>query len=628
MCGLAGIISPHHSFVQKEKLVQMNDVLKHRGPDGEGYFINNENTVGLAHRRLSIIDLSTSASQPMQYLHYRVMLNGEIYNYRELREELTTKGYIFQTQSDTEIIPAAYDAWGIDCLCKFDGMFVIVLYDEKQNQLIIARDRFGEKPLYYHAEYLHRGHFEYFVFASEIKALRAFGIQTKLNGTAMLNYLGPGYLQNPQKKTQTFFSNILSLPPSHYLRVSPSEGRMQMKRWYKPEEKFSTINKNEKEIIESFKELFIGSVERRLRSDVNIGTSLSGGIDSTSVLAAIHQCKEKNHLPVQWTNLAFTAGFPGFVKDETAWSKKAASYFDIEQRIISPTANDLIAYWQKFMYHQEEPVQSSSAFTQFMVYKLAKENNVTVLLDGQGADEILAGYTKHLHWYLQQLVAAKNFKLFRDELIKLKENNFLTEDWRMAHYAAAIFPAKAAARLQKKAFIQILNHPFINKEFAAAYSNFDSLQKPVVKQLEDILYYNTFNLGLEELLRYADRNSMAHSVEVRLPFLYHELVEFIFSLPSSYKIKNGFTKWILRQSMNDIAPAEIIWRKGKTGYEPPQKEWMQQPAMQELIMESRKKLVDEKVLAKKIMQAPLSVSGAHDADNNDWKYMCTAALFK
>lgn len=605
----------------------MGDALQHRGPDGEGIFINEKNNTALAHRRLSIIDLSSAAAQPMQYLHYRIMLNGEIYNYRELRDELIKKGYSFTTQSDTEIIPAAYDAWGIDCLQKFDGMFVIVLFDEKNESMLIARDRFGEKPLYYYAEYIHRGRFEYFIFGSEIKALKAFGLSCKLNGTALLNYLGPGYLQNPQKKTQTFFSNVLSLPPSHYLTIQPGAGTMQMKRWYAPDQKFSKAEGKEDDIIQSFKNLFITSAERRLRSDVNIGTSLSGGVDSTSVLAAIHACREKNVLPVQWTNLAFTAGFPGFAKDETEWSRKAASFFNVKQCMITPTADDLISHWKQFMHHQEEPVQSSSAFIQFMVYKLAKENNVTVLLDGQGADEILAGYTKYMHWYLQQLVAAKNFNLFKKELMQLKANKFINEDWQMANYAAAMFPVSAAAKLQKKAFNQAVNHPYIQKEFAAAYSNFDSLQKPVVKQLEDMLYYNTFNLGLEELLRYADRNSMAHSAEVRLPFLYHELVEFIFSLPSSYKIKNGFTKWILRKAMQDMAPAELLWRKGKTGYEPPQQQWMMHGGMKEMIMESRKKLVKEKVLNENVMQAPLSASAAHDSDNNDWRYMCTAAMF-
>ena len=603
----------------------MNNALQHRGPDGEGYWINEEQTLGFAHRRLSIIDLSAEAAQPMPYLHYSIMLNGEIYNYVELKNELEKKGYTFRTQSDTEIIPAAFDAYGIDCLQKMDGMFAFALYNKKNKELIIARDRFGEKPLYYHAEYIHRGRFEYFVFASEMKALWTYGLQRKLNGTAMLNYLGPGYLQNPQKKTDTFFSNILSLPPSHYLTIQPDEGRVQMKRWYKPDKKIEAINKGEDEIIKSFQNLFFTSVERRLRSDVKIGTSLSGGVDSSSVLAAIHHLKQKNNLPRQWSNLAFTAVFPGFVKDESEWSRRVANHFNITQHTIAPSYKDLEKHWNNFIYHQEEPVQSSSAFTQFMVYKLAKENDVTVLLDGQGADETLAGYAKYVHWYLLHLFR-NDFAAFKKEKHLLAQNNFL-EQWDFKNYAAAFFPEATAKKLQHNAYKQINKHPFLNKEFTAAHTNIDSLQKPVVKGLEDILYYNTFHFGLEELLRYADRNSMAHSVEVRLPFLFYELVEFIFSLPSSYKIKNGFTKWILRQSMQNILPHEIVWRTGKIGYEPPQQQWMQQPALQQMIMESRSKLVKEKVLNKNVMAAPLSATDAHNPDNNDWKYLNAAALF-
>lgn len=625
MCGIAGIVSPHHSFVQQNKLQQMNDTLFQRGPDGEGYWINENKNIGFAHRRLSIIDLSPKAVQPLHSIDYTIMLNGEIYNYIELRKELTQKGYSFKTETDTEIIPAAYDAWGIDCLQKFDGMFVFVLYNKKNQKIIIARDRFGEKPLYYHAEYLQRGRFEYVVFASEMKAIWAYGIPRKLNGTAMLNYLGPGLLQNPEKKAATFFSNILSLPPAHYLEISASEGRVQMKRWYKLDDSSLFTDDSEEKYLEKFKELFFLSTERRLRSDVKIGTSLSGGIDSSAVLAAIHSAKQKNNFTKQWSNLAFTAVFPGFEKDESEWSKKVAAHFNIEQHTVSPNENDLHTHWQNFMHHQEQPVQSSSVFTQYFVYKLAKENAVTVLLDGQGADEILAGYAKFAHYYLQHLVR-NDYRMFRHEKHLLIKHNFLKE-WGLKNYAAAYFPGKASAYLQQKAFNQIKNHPYINKEFAAAYSNFDTLKKPLLIKLEDALYYSTFTLGLEELLRYADRNSMAHSVEVRLPFLFHELVEFIFSLPSSYKIKNGFTKWILRQSMQNMLPVEIQWRTGKIGYEPPQQQWMQDKSIKEIIMESRSSLIKHKVLNETVMNAPISASGAHEQNNNDWRYMNAAALF-
>jgi len=271
-------------------------------------------------------------------------------------------------------------------------------------------------------------------------------------------------------------------------------------------------------------------VERRLRSDVNIGTSLSGGIDSSSIVAAINALKKNFHT---WMNVGFTASFPLFEKDETAFSKKVAQSFGITQHFITPTAADIEKYFSTLMYHQEEPLQSSSVFTQFMIYKLAKENNITVLLDGQGADETLGGYKKYTHWYLQQLIKTKP-ALFIQEKKMLKKNQLLGQ-WGIKNYFASFFPATAAKHLQSKALIHQNSETFIERDFLKKYQSKDSLQKPTIFSLEDILYYNTFHSGFSELLRYADRNSMAHSREVRLPFLYHELVEFIFSLPSSFK---------------------------------------------------------------------------------------------
>ncbi|MEP6844432.1 MAG: asparagine synthase (glutamine-hydrolyzing) [Panacibacter sp.] len=622
MCGIAGIISSNSSFVQQQQLQCMADVLIHRGPNGDGFWINMQQTVGFAHRRLAIIDLSNEAAQPMHFLHYTIIFNGEIYNYKELKEDLSGKGYVFKTASDTEVIPAAYDCWGIDFLDHFDGMFAFALWNEKEQNLLLARDRFGEKPLYYHADYTQRGRFAQFIFASEMKALWAVGVPKNLEGTSMLNYLTLGYTQNPIKKTATFYSNILSLPPGHYLTVTPNEGRVQMKRWYKFQTTISDGSISSDTYIETFRDLLLQSVERRLRSDVSIGTSLSGGLDSSSIIAAIAGVKDLNK---HWENIGFTAAFPGFEKDELVFSKKAAGHFCIDQKIIEPSAEDWVNHFHQLMYHQEEPLQSSSVLTQLLVYKLAKENNITVLLDGQGADEVLGGYKKYTQWYLQQLFTKDSSQYFKERKL-LRQNDFI-DSWGWRNYAAAIFPGKTAQVLQQKAITQQNNHPFINRDFLFNFRNADTLQKPVVKQLEDILYYNTFNTGLPELLRYADRNSMAHSREVRLPFLSHELVQFIFSLPAAYKIKDGFTKWILRKAMEPQLPKEIVWRKGKVGFEPPQKEWMQNKQVQEMIIESRRKLVKEKVLQPTVIDAPLQPKAAHDAGNFDWRYLCASTIF-
>ena len=462
---------------------------------------------------------------------------------------------------------------------------------QNKKQLFIARDRFGEKPLYYYPVYAERGRFQQVIFASEIKALFAAGVPKNLNGTMMLNYLALGYVQNPIKKTATFYNNILSLPPGNCLSIIPSAGKIKMRNWYQP--KMNTISIDEKSAIEQFTELFFSSVQKRLRSDVAVGTSLSGGLDSSSILAAIYGQKQKGS---QWRNAAFTAGFSGFERDETAYSNEVANAFGVQQYLIQPTADDWVTHWQQLMYHQDEPVQSSSVLTQYLVYGLAKEKGVTVLLDGQGADEVLGGYKKYVHWFLQQLLAS-NLSLFKKEKKALRQNHFI-EQWNTKNYIAAFYPEQTAKRLQQRAFAELKNTPHINTEFLLRYANESTLYKPVIKSLEDILYYNTFTFGLEELLRYADRNSMAHSREIRLPFLQHNLVEFVFALNSTLKIRDGFTKWILRKSMENVLPHNIVWRKDKVGYEPPQQQWMQNKNIQEMIMESRKKLVDKNVLDK------------------------------
>ena len=597
----------------------MADALQHRGPASEGFWMNEETTVSFAHRRLCILDLSENANQPFHYLHYTLIFNGEIYNYIELKEELIKQGYHFTTTTDTEVIPAAYDYWGEQCLHHFDGMFAFALYDNKEKSLFIARDRFGEKPLYYHPVYAERGKFQQVVFASEIKALFAAGIAKNLNGTMMLNYLTLGYVQNPIKKTATFYNNILSLPPGHCLSIIPVAGKIKMKKWHQP--KMNTIFISDDDAIEQFAQLFSSSVKKRLRSDVAIGTSLSGGLDSSSIIAAIHQLKEKG---AQWRNAAFTAGFSGFERDETVYSKEVANAFGVQQYMIEPTAEDWVSHWQKLMYHQDEPVQSSSVMTQYLVYQLAKEKGITVLLDGQGADEVLGGYKKYVHWFLQQLFV-NDRSLFSKEKKLLKQNHFV-EQWNLKNYVAAYYPDKTAKRLQQRAFAEVKSSVDINEEFKLRYQNEDTLVKPVVRQLEDILHYNTFTFGLEELLRYADRNSMAHSREIRLPFLQHELVEFIFSLPSTMKIRDGFTKWILRKSMTNILPKNICWRTDKIGYEPPQQQWMQNKNIQEIIMESRKKLVNEKVLNEKVLTKKTETKGAHEKNNFDFRYMSAGAI--
>lgn len=613
MCGIAGILSNNTTNVSADKLKQMTNAIAHRGPDGEGHWINSNGKISLGHRRLSIIDLSDKGKQPMHYLNrYSIVHNGEIYNYIELRETLQKKGYTFQSQSDTEIILAAYDCWKKECLQQFDGMFAFAIWDEKEQIFFAARDRFGEKPFYYSLDD------EQLLFASEMKALWAVGAERKRNDTLLLYYLADGQLTNSLNPSETFYENIFSLPAASYLQYNLTTQKLIVQHWWDLD-KETPVNISEKDATEKLFSLLSSSVSKRLRSDVEVGNSLSGGLDSSSILALIHQ-QNKNVQPK-----TFSAVFPGFEKDESAFIDKVLTKYPSTNFRITPTADDFTTDLEKFLHHQEEPIQSASAYLQYKVFELAKQNGVKVLLDGQGADEMLGGYTKYLHWYLQELFAKKKFNKSATER-KLLQNNYPALQWGWKNYIAAFAPFITSLQLQKKVFRSIGQQLDINRDFAYHSFSKEYVYKPVVHKLNDILYYDTRQNTLPELLRYADRNSMAHGVEVRLPFLNHELVQFVFSLPSEYKIKNGFTKWILRRSTEHLLPAGISWRKDKTGYEPPQQQWMEQPVVQEKIHEAKKKLVSAEILKQSVLDKPVTVKGAYESNNYDWRYLCASQL--
>lgn len=617
MCGIAGIITTNQQLVSTERLKAMTDSIAHRGPDGEGFWINDNKTVGFGHRRLAIIDLSEAAKQPMslskgegEIPRYTITYNGEIYNYIELKEELLKKGYQFRTQSDTEVILAAYDCWKEECLQQFDGMFAFAIWDEQEQTVFAARDRFGEKPFYYFFDG------EQFVFASEMKALWAAGIKKEIDHGMLLNYIGLGWVKNPVDLSQTFYKNITCLSQSHYLKLSLKDGKNEIiQYWDLDKETISAIS--EAEAVEQFQSLFSTSIKRRLRSDVEVGTSLSGGLDSSSIAATISQLTTYNK-----QLKTFTASFPGFEKDETVYAKQVADQFQLQHFTVTPTAETLLNDLQKLIYHQEEPFQSSSIYAQYKVYELAQQHQVKVILDGQGADELLAGYYKYIHWFLQEKTKSRTLNAERNELLQ----NKIPFEWSWKNKFAARFPEIAAVQLESKAYKEIKFHAGIDAAYFKEHIKKQTVFKPIVRKLNDLLYYNTMQFGLEELLRYADRNSMAHGREVRLPFLNHELVQFVFSLPSHYKIHNGFTKYILRESMKQVLPSSIVYRTDKVGYEPPQQQWMQTQGFTKLLMESRRKLVSEKIIRADILQQPIQAKAAHAVNNADWRYFCAANL--
>ncbi len=588
MCGIAGIYSKENP-VKQSALKRMTDSLIHRGPDGEGQWINESGKVGLGHRRLSIIDLTDSGKQPMSYAHgrYTITFNGEIYNYIEIKEDLIKRGYRFMSSSDTEVLLALYDFKKEDCLADLDGMFAFAIWDEKEKTLFCARDRFGEKPFYYHYSPN-----KLFVFASEMKGLFAYGVQKKSNSKMLFNFLlNPHITSNPDDLQETFYHGISKLEPACFLKIDSSL-MLSKKKYWKIDLNKKYASQSLPKAIERFQDLFETSVKRRLRSDVPIGSSLSGGIDSSTIVCCVNKMNHNN----QVTQRTFSARFKNFEKDEGRFIESVINNTKYEPFFAWPDENSLADEIKDLLYHQEEPFGTSSIFAQWEVMKLAKQNNVTVLLDGQGADEILAGYPDYYPIYLYQLFNNAKSK-YLNELQYYTQSSYKPSNGSplKTYVKNLIRPYyKGILSHMPKPFFR-RNNTFLTDDFFFAHSD-AKITMPNWATLKEKQFFDTFKLGLESLLKWGDRNSMAFSREVRFPFLCHELVEFTLSLPDDYKIREGWSKYILRKSFEHVLPAEIAWRRDKIGYETPQERWLNTPIMKELIHEARKKLEREKII--------------------------------
>ena len=597
MCGISGIYSFNGETVDQNRLSAMTDILHHRGPDDKGHWISSDGKVGLGHNRLSIIDLSHNGHQPMTYKdRFTITFNGEIYNYTEIKNKLEKKGHKFLTASDTEVLLASYAEYGEDCVYEFDGMFSFAIYDQHNRSLFCARDRFGEKPFYY------KNSGKDLVFASEIKAITLHS-NPDIDLDMLYYYLQYDVVTDPFHPEKTFYRNIFTLPPAYRMTVHP-DGKLTLKQYWKLET--TSRHRSDEEAVEQFQSLFSTSVKRRLRSDVEVGSSLSGGLDSSSVVAMINkEGKQSQH--------TFSARFKDPEKDEGNFMKLVNDRFNINSHEVYPDPNGLSDEMNKLFYHQEEPFGSASIFAQWEVMKLAKENGIKVLLDGQGADEVFAGYPKYYQTYFSYLFR-NNRKKFIEEV----------NGWNKLHNSSLKFGLKFALMAYipgtiswlgkfKRHGLKLGNTININNEFYREHSN---LPSPFAhfKSLNEDLSYSTSSYGLNKLLRFADKNSMAFSREIRLPFLSHELVEWAFSCEDSMKLRNGWTKYIIRTSMQDQLPDEIVWRKDKMGYAPPQEAWMKNSGIQSQINEAKEFLIEQKIATK-------------ESQITNWQYLMAYQLF-
>jgi len=555
MCGIAGLYCQEGiSHNDLELIRRMNWIQKHRGPDDDGLFFDNCCVLG--HRRLSIIDLSRDGHQPFVSNdgRFQLIFNGEIYNYIELRKTLKDIGCSFKTQTDTEVLLNAYIQYGKDCLSMLNGMFAVVIYDTKQKSLFIARDRFGIKPLYY----TFIGSTLY--FASEIKALHIVpGLNCSINYQALFDYL---VFSRTDIYDETFSNEIKRIPKGSYANLS--NNGFHIKQWWHPKDYVNTCQKQpSNNILETIHDIMVSSVLLRMRSDVPVGSCLSGGLDSSIIVGILF-----DHQMAQLNYPTFTASFPNNPLDETKYIDALNQKYAFVNNRTYPCEKQALNDLHQFVYINDEPTTNASFYSQYQVMKLAKEHGVTVLLDGQGGDENFAGYHYFHGFYLYGLYQQKQYALLVSEWIK----NILRKQHKIA-YLTFIFQLLPDNIRQK---ILLKSTPYIHVDFFYKYLSTSRIYNEFfnVKGLNDSLVRH-FQYKLEHLLRTEDRNSMAFSLEARVPYLDFRLVEQVLGISESLKIKKGETKYLQKLSVGQYTINEILNRRDKIGFGTPGSEWMQ-----------------------------------------------------
>lgn len=569
MCGITGIYHfDAERKVSEYLLKKMTDTLFHRGPDGEGYYANQN--IGLGHRRLTIIDLETG-DQPQfnDDQSIAIVFNGEIYNYIELKKELETAGHKFYTNSDTEVIIRAYEHWGLDCQNKFNGMWAFALWDDRNKQLFISRDRLGEKPLYY-------GVFQGTVlFGSEIKSVLAYGCETSANLELTQLYLSLGYIPAPY----SYYKNIFKLRQGHYLIITDSSVK-EIKYWDVPELNEEAMLTDEREVYRKFEELFYDSVKIRMRSDVPFGAFLSGGLDSASIVAIMSEISKE---PVQ----TFTIGFPDTEFDERSLANDVARQFHTKHSEFIVQPENFEESLSKILHHYDEPFGDSSAIPTGYVSKIAAKH-VKMVLTGDGGDEVLSGYNSYqiekfaqryqnlplpVQKFLPGLISpVKNifsggirYKLNRlERILDYSRQSYTSRFIIKSSWHKPTVIGKMTGSLGK----QIELSDFIN-DFYSKYSAKDSFYKLMLFQHKVLLP--------DDFLVKVDRMSMANSLETRVPFLDYRLVEFMMGVSKNVKMQGYTRKSVLRKTIGKKLPKSVM-EGSKKGFSVPMREWFKDKA--------------------------------------------------
>ena len=597
MCGIAGF-----NFSDSRLIKRMNEKLKHRGPDDSGSYIDD--LVSLGHRRLAVIDLSARGKQPMSNEDGSIWLifNGEIYNFKELRAVLEKKGHSFKSDTDSEVIIHCYEEYGFDCLKKLNGMWAFCIYDSNKKILFLSRDRLGIKPLYYS---LTDGKF---IFASEIKAILEYEeLKKEINWNVFNAYISMRYCFG----RDTIFNNIKRLLPGERLIFDLKKKKLKIERYWKPKIDFSS-SKDEKTAVKKLLSLLKDSIKKRLIADVPLGIFLSGGMDSSTLVALMRDLDRDAEIKT------YSIGFEyGEKVNELKYASKIAEFFGTEHKefVIGPESYKAL---DEILYHADEPMADPALIPLYHLSKNAKKE-VTVVLTGDGGDEIFAGYDQHfilnLSNYLSKLPSSENLtklsiklapKPILDKIYKHSSNigkekisarvsrvisALRQKDYAKAYFnLLAIFTDDERKKLVIKPYFRDINYEHLNENY---------FQKPK-DFMSKILYYDQLVLLPESFLMKTDKMTMAHGLEARVPFLDYRLVNFSYSIDSSLKLNRNKTKYILRKAMSKYLPKDIVWRKKQTVHVPIE-EWISIDLEKEflcILKENRQKIFNQSYIEK------------------------------
>jgi asparagine synthase (glutamine-hydrolysing) len=551
MCGVTGFNWEDRSLLQK-----MCKAIKHRGPDWEGTYVDSN--ISLGHRKLAVFDISKNGHQPMSSEDGNLILvfNGRIYNFPELREELISKGHQLENKNDAELILCCYREYGTDCARHFNGMWAFCIYDKAKRTLFLSRDRLGIKPLYYYYDG------SSFIFASEIKAILEHDIPRKENREIIFDYL---YYNLTDHTEDTFFKGIRRLMPGHNMVYDLASDKMEISEYYDLGSRVSVTGVDYGKI----KELFTDSVKRAIVADVPVGSCLSGGVDSSSVVVTMRKIAPGAEIKT------FSMRFPGKNIDESAYQKEVSTKVNALNYSVTPAPDELMRDLEDLFMAQEEPFSGTSVYGQYRVMKLAKDNGIKVLLDGQGADQVLSGSSYFNGYYYYELLRRLDIvDLLREATQSYQKSKCLSP-------LMYLFLRVAPTNIKRSLY----NHhkvPYLSKGFIKENEHRKDTRW-YLSSLDEAVCGSVSMYALPHLLRFLDKNSMNFSVESRVPFLDHRLVEYLLSIPSEERINKGVTKYAFRKAMEGEVPESVLARHDKIGFATPEESWLNDKAVKDFV---------------------------------------------